>query len=231
LITIIPAVLTSSVTAIATLKGASGEVAEINKKLEQTSAKADALESDGARVPIGGVVSWWGDWSDANSRPPGYELCDGTSVATARSPIIGREKPKLTGRFIKGASASNANVVASKVSGGVEIVRGLRTELTSITISQMPRHSHGGKTANDGEHTHPTRGRSASDDGGTSADSHFALGDASEERPWPGITIATAGRHSHRLTEEGGGEGHAHVIPDHDIQPPYLEMHFLIRVR
>ena len=151
-IAIIPSIIASILTALVTLKGASKEVVAINRKLEESHKKANAIEDDLAGVPIGGVIAWWGDWGDSRKRPKGFELCDGTTVTTPGSSIIGQEKPKLIGRFIKGAGPQNFNVAANKIMDGIDVLRGVRTEGTSLTVSQLPGHSHGSITSENGSH-------------------------------------------------------------------------------
>ncbi len=90
-------------------------------------------------VPVGAVISWWGDSSQI---PDGWALCDGSAVNDSASPLNGVATPNLVNRFIRGATG---NVRAGAPTGGADS--------QTLSVAQMPAHSHG---VNDPGHSHFT---------------------------------------------------------------------------
>src|SRR5690606_30626407 len=132
-------------------------------------------------VPIGGVIMWWGT---VDAIPDGFELCDGTAPTTPGAVLTGR-KPDLVDRFAKGAGASDSTVAQLEV-GGAHAITTRNSGGTAITPSQLPAYSlpHNLGTTSAGNHRHVINNntqdgqqKGASDDGGTSNDNYFALGD------------------------------------------------------
>lgn len=229
-IAIVPATLTAIATTIATVKGTKNEVQKASQRAEKLTDQLEDVSEQLRGVPVGTVIAWWGNWSVPRDRPNGFELCDGSNVATTGSHISGQRKPDLRNRFIKGATENNWDVVQSNRTGGTPRHQGLRVEGVQLTVPQMPPHAHGVKTSGDAAHAHSTLGSAASDDGGDSADSHFALGDHKDARNWPGIKVA-GGNHQHDIRTEGAGQTHDHPIPEINNEPPYVEILYLIKVK
>jgi hypothetical protein len=67
-------------------------------------------------VPIGTILSWWGDPKEL---PRGYELCDGTVVKTLDAVLRGR-KPDLQSRFLRGAPDPRSFVPLAFAGGGLD---------------------------------------------------------------------------------------------------------------
>jgi len=82
-----------------------------------------SLLSLASGIPAGGIIMWSGSLA---SIPTGWALCDGQSG-----------RPDLRSRFIVGAGqGTGLTNYAVAATGGVESV--------TLTIAQMPSHSHGG---------------------------------------------------------------------------------------
>jgi len=55
-------------------------------------------------VPIGTVLDWWRP-DATGSVPDGYQICDGSVVNDASSPLNGKTLPDLRGRFVLGVAS------------------------------------------------------------------------------------------------------------------------------
>jgi len=91
----------------------------------------------GMVVPVGSVISWWGN-SDAV--PDGWQYCNGSSVTDDKRPLKGFDTPDLRNRFVRGAGGDARNT--PQVGG---------QDSMTLTVDQMPAHSHG---VNDPGHSH-----------------------------------------------------------------------------
>ncbi len=167
-------------------------------------------------VPSGTVVPFAG-----TVIPEGWVLCDG-SLLDGGDPLYaslfaaiqttygagegaGFRVPDLRGRVAVGAGQGSG--LTPRIAGTA-----FGEEMHHLTIDEIPYHDHGGLTSENGNHTHTTSGRSASDDGG-GPDTHFALGDSNANRTWPGITINSAGSHRHTISPAGGDQPHNNMQP------------------
>ena len=170
----------------------------------------------------------WGS-TEANES---YVLCDGGSDGH------GGSVPNLIGRFVLPSTIAEAGQTggAESATTSTEAISGTVGE-TTLTLDQIPAHSHTGTTATAGGHTHtrgsmnitgtfgaggqdrntqttgafyPTDGnQNVADDGNTNA---IVVGfDAS--RNWTGET-SNNGAHSHsmNLNSSGGGQPHTHTL-------------------
>jgi hypothetical protein len=72
----------------------------------------------GSLVPVGSVIAYWGPTTPL---PSGYEVCDGNPVTTAGSPLLGKRKPNLGERFIRGAKGQVADT-SELLPGGSSIL-------------------------------------------------------------------------------------------------------------
>ena len=137
------------------------------ERLERAVGRAEVVarslelqHSRSAFVPIGGIVAFWGTREELEALAA-YEVCDGREVSTARSPILGRRKPDLVGRFIRGGASVD---IEKPETGGADTHAKWSTLGHSLTKAQMPRHRHnlgmsktdedGGKYNSDGGKAH-----------------------------------------------------------------------------
>jgi hypothetical protein len=176
-------------------------------------ADYDGLTMANAIVPVGGIIMWFGDWNDTNLRPKNFELCDGGSVSTQGSPLLGRNKPNLIDRFPKGAPSGRLDVT-SVAYGGANTIPTRQSGGTALSIDQMPRHDH---AAADSRYSWLLK-----------VDNTFTIGgpqflDNIGEEP----DLAHAGK----MQPQGGNQPHDHSIPAHDNRPAYAEVLFIIRVK
>jgi hypothetical protein len=73
--------------------------------------------SDGL-VPIGTIIDWWRDENapTVQPEPAGYQICDGSEIRDAKSPLLGQRVPNLSNLFIRGVT--QASLIGQK--GGSE---------------------------------------------------------------------------------------------------------------
>lgn len=222
-----------------------GRLAERVDQLRTESAREHfsrlmvELEAKRAELdhPVGSVVAFWGSVADARAAE-NYELCDGTQVTTAGSPILGIFKPNLADRFIMGVTAVESVVTAKIVGGQNEIParpqgnQG-RTFGHALNIAEMPSHNHGGQTGQAGRadlgdgyllicngHNTP----SGMD--GSADEMNLKVRDA--------IKIRNVPDHRHSIASQGDGTEHSHALPEipgHDNRPAFVGMFYLIRVK
>lgn len=206
---------------------------EIDLKFEE---KYDSI----ARVPIGGVISWFGNWNDERHRPFGYELCDGRSVSTAGAVLKGR-KPDLRQRFILGVdSATVGDVTDNVIQGGVDKIAerqvntggvplGL-THLPAVDIPVNTTYSGGGdmivaKKAGGAAEGLIISGQGVSLSIGRVDGSHLVSGRHSPVR------VNVTGTASGKLMGNSNPHSHPVLLPEETNIPPYTGLHYLIRVR
>lgn len=115
---------------------------------------------------------------------------------------------KLEGRFLLGTSAG---IVAGATGGEANV---------TLTVSEMPLHSHTGVTDIDGDHSHSFPGRSANGSSGPSAESFASSDDART------LYTDVDGDHSHSFTTNATGGGAAH-----NNMPPYIAVNMWKRIR
>lgn len=148
------------------------------------------------RTPPSGAIAIWAD--DVEDIPAGWVLCDGNNGT-----------PYLVGKFLQNVPDASTDPGST---GG--------TESKSLTVAEMPAHTHGhdAKTSTDGQHTH-----------GQTADSDALYEDGGyrelinrDERPRP--QTSTAGSHSHAsgISNTGGGSAF-------DNNPPYYTVAFIMK--
>lgn len=195
-----------------------------------------------AGLPVGGVVMWWGGLAEI---PEGFEICDGTLPTTPGALLTG-PKPDLRDRFPLGAGGSVAP--AGGVEGGSTSFLTDTTAATTLTTAQMPAHSHSG-----GQHSHFEYGGIALGSGqcvevaggvppgyspgSGNAEWHYVLGynPAREVQcPQVGVDVhfpvppgGIGPGQGQPLANTGGGQSHTHG----QTPPPFLSMHFIIRVK
>lgn len=167
-------------------------------------AITEAKMAPGVAVPIGAVVSWWGN---SGSTPNGWQLCDGSTVTDTQSPLKGLVLPDLRDRFVRGATG---NVRASAQTGGQDQI--------TLSVDQMPRHSHG---VIDPGHSHAINGIPGWGAGPQNAGLARTDGNSPQNAWAMSISSATTGI---SISEAGGGNAVA-------IVPRFVGLVYIIRVK
>lgn len=175
-----------------------------NAQLEQERKTAEAEIKDtktyiDQRLPSGVIVMWSGE---INAIPDGWNLCDGYN-----------NTPDLRDRFIVGAGYS----YDMKTTGGEK-------EIT-LSVDQMPNHSHQVNITNGGEHSHYLekslemwhRSFKGSDGNGR------PLVDSGGSNHYMNQTD-DAGTHSHNASCTNAGNNVAH-----ENRPPYLALAYIMK--
>jgi len=98
-------------------------------------------------VPIGTVIDWWRGNSSVDV-PEGYQICDGSAVSNARSPMNGDNTPNLKGKFVRGVT-SLGDIGTSGGSNEFPDYRGNAT-----TSSHSDTHNHRWSYLDTGEDWH-----------------------------------------------------------------------------
>jgi len=148
-------------------------------------------------VPKGGIVLWSGSPATI---PAGWALCDGTNGT-----------PDMRDRFIMGGGGGTPLYST----GGVASV--------SLTVDQMPAHSHGGTTDTTGNHRHIEGGAHEWEIYGFSGVAlHRAQGGPDQgKRPYTDY----AGEHTHDGESSYAGSG-----APHENRPPYYALAFIMKL-
>lgn len=184
-------------------------------------------------VPIGSVISYWGSKVDLDGLHS-WELCDGTPVRAADSPLFGKVKPALVDRFVMGCDESQ-DPQAQPIIGGINTIPARnegRTGSVRLTVQQMPQHNHPHRhfiavVAGSGERylgDHP--GQSIVTAGQRGSDSKYALASVP--------SVPNAGYTSTDTTEAGSGQPHEHSLPElpeQDNRPAYVGLYYIVRVK
>jgi microcystin-dependent protein len=201
------------------------------------SAGERIFQAGNLLMPVGSLLPYAG-----STTPGGYLLCDGSNVSrTTYSDLfsvisttygVGDGSttftlPNLTGRVILGTSGS----FPLGTQGGSETV--------ALTIGNMPSHSHMGTTDADGLHSHTVNdpGHAHSqingrDDGNISnvpgqappGDGAPNVVGAPTESATTGISISSAGSHTHTFTTGTTGSGTSFSVLN-----PYLSLNYIIK--
>lgn len=192
-------------------------------------ARIDALELEAARASFIGEIRMWSGSIAAIAGLPGgvWKLCDGTAGTV-----------NLVDRFVLGAGTG----VAPGATGGAKTDSANTTPAGDhnhggtqghvLTVSQMPSHSHGGKTGWQGDHQHGVGFPRANSGANQAGGAGNPIGPESGATDW-------AGAHSHTIGAEGGGQQHNHTISgsgNHlhsvtiDTVPPFYALCFIQRV-
>lgn len=184
--------------------------------------------------------------------PTNWMLADGRSLSTSAYPdlfaAIGYKYggsganfnlPDLRSKFIYGVAQADLSDLGS--GGGADTV--------TLTVGQIPAHSHGGvtgtdspdhghsgSTSTDGNHIHELPDRAFMENRAGATFSHATGGntklnatDVDAQTPYGGLhshTVTVGGasaRHSHSVSTEGGGGSHENL-------PPYIRLAQIIKV-
>jgi microcystin-dependent protein len=141
-------------------------------------------------LPSGVIVMWSGQVS---AIPEGWSLCDGTSGT-----------PDLRDKFIVGAG----NSYSVGATGGAASV--------TLSVAQMPSHSHSASASNDGGFEHSAGDRHGSDR--PEGPLFYGMGTIYYEGN------KELGDHSHAITVENTGGGQPH-----ENRPPYYSLAFICK--
>jgi len=173
------------------------------------------------RIPVGSVIAFWGSRQRINDMKR-YELCDGEEVST-NGPLKGTIKPDLRARFIRGVPEDGEVDINSPTIGGNDFSEQVTTSGTSLTIDQMPRHTH---VLNDPGHDHSINVPG-------NAGQIYDNGDARQAASFysPGAQSTGATGTNITVNESGGDNAHSHSVPSFDNRPEFMEMHYIIRVK
>lgn len=172
-------------------------------------------------VPRGAIIMWSGA---IDSIPSGWKLCDGTNGT-----------PNLSGRFIVGYNSSDSDYNLIANTGGEKV--------HTLTIQEMPIHSHGGTSDNQSRgHAHSgTTGLEGSHAHTYSTRLGYYNADGDMGGYWGNEASATTssdGNHSHAFTTGDISQGHTHTFSTgnmgggqaHENRPPYFVLAFIMKV-
>ncbi len=163
---------------------------------------ASALPS-GAIVPVGSVISWYGN---SASIPSGWKLCDGSTISDPASPLNGRSSPSLSGKFIRGTTG---DVTTTLPSGG--------SDTQTLTQAQMPVHAHG---VNDPGHSHKAYHNLAQ----SGATAIYAIANEGINSPFQTVHGTVPSTTGISINNAGGGQSFSTV-------PSYVGLVFIMRVK
>lgn len=167
------------------------------------AAVAEELEGALPGLPSGAIAMWSGSVATV---PEGWVLCDGENGA-----------PDLRDRFVMGVAAGQD---PGATGGGNSL---------TLTIGQMPAHTHTATAASAGSHTHTGSGASAGNHthngttGSGGSHNHTVLGDNSTGSQLNGPIGSAAGgtsgsfnspsqNHTHTVASLSSGGAHTHTV-------------------
>ena len=155
----------------------------------------------------------------------GWVVCDGRSLAKAAYPnlhaVIGSsfggdattfKLPDFRGR-VPGALGGGASLTPRSLGDVVG------AETHTLTLDQIPGHSHGGATSTEGSHAHGTNanggalGLAVSDGANTSITTDSSPGEVNLSATPPALVVNSSGEHSHSISSNGGGLAHPNMQP------------------
>ena len=180
-----------------------------NEALEVAGVvKAKSFDGGGA-VPIGAVVMWSGA---GNTVPKGWAICDGNNGT-----------PDLRGRFVLASGQGRHHLpergnLTNRTAGNKA-----GEEQHTIALQEMPAHDHGGKTANDGAHTHWFPAWYA-DTGPLQPTETQKVMMRNNRVPMDPENVRSDGsEHQHAIASSGGGQPFS-------LMPPYYVLAFIMRI-
>lgn len=194
-------------------------------KLVKSGTAPDPGSAD--TIPLSGVIIWPGP---VNAIPTGFRECNGQalsrSVYASLFAIIGTtygagdgsttfNLPDMRTRTVRGYHSSDTQFDTIGETGGAKSV--------TLSIAQLPPHSHSGNTSANGEHSHVTPNNIFSQPGSV-------IGLRTAPNPLDAATYGnngtnSAGTHSHSFTTNNTGSGQAH-----ENLGPYITMPYIMRV-
>lgn len=145
-------------------------------------------------TPVGGIIMWSGA---INAIPAGWKLCDGTDGT-----------PNLSGRFIVGFNAADADYDTIGETGGAKAV--------TLTATQMPQHNHSGNVVI------PPHDHNIPADGGST---YSASGTSARREGGNNGNIKTAQNTQQSVSYTTGNKG---GNSSHENRPPYFTLAYII---
>lgn len=197
----------------------------------------------GIGVPAGTILDYAG-----GTVPVGYLLCFGQAISRASYPdlfaaigtIYGNgdgfstfNLPDTRGR-VSAAPDNMGGTAAGRMTAFSAVSLGAAggTDFHILTAGQMPPHSHGGTTENDGTHTHQYSGDYVRDSSEPQGGTLLMMADGSLGGIQSGSfqTATASGVHSHAFTtnSQGGGQPQqaiSHILKAFGVAPQALAQH------
>lgn len=171
-----------------------------------------------APVPLGGIIMWSG-----TTAPAGWRICE-----TGVGEVNGIQVPDLTDKFIMGAGDTYN---PGDTGGSNTHDHGGDTEDTTLTLSQIPSHTHDYDDAyyaeaRSGSPQHNVRGDA--DGGGTDLDNEFTWRTRDNDGQF--YSSPPSGASQPRSEESGGGQSHKHDIDPASNIPEFYALAYIIYV-
>lgn len=167
----------------------------------------------GRGVPSGAILMWSGSIS---SIPAGWALCDGTNGT-----------PDLRDRFIVGAGGGYAVGATGGEATHTLTVNELPSHSHPASTGSAGSHNHGGATSTNGDHSHSYSSPAYSPSLGPVGGSGY-VNVATANTGTAGAhshTISTDGAHTHTVTVGNTGGGAAH-----ENRPPYYALAYIMKL-
>lgn len=179
-------------------------------------------------LPTGAVIMWHGD---PDNVPPGWAICDGKN-----------NTPDLRDRFVIGAGGNYSYSKYDKNFDNNHPYEGGASSV-SLTVEQLPRHSHTGKTDKDGSHSHGNLENDSSTLNYSAADwtaagpnaplpNTLAMSNTTTNPPSGTTPIATSddGDHDHYFTTDPF-PATTQQQEEVDILPPFYGLYFIMKIK
>lgn len=177
------------------VEGQPGHFTHSNWTKAAVEALDRALDAGTFGVPIGTIVAF----SGSATLPANWAICNGQNGT-----------PDLQGKFILGASSGRP----AGTGGGAEAV--------TLSVAQIPSHSHGGATNGAGAHQHTYAGGNQTGDQYGLAATAYHQGKVNTDMV-DKSTYGNDGSHQHGIPAEGGNQAHENM-------PPYWALVYIMRV-
>lgn len=191
-----------------------------------------------ATVPIGGILAYTGSVSVI---PAGFVLCAGQTGLTRSDGQGSINAPDLRHRFIMGTGEVAAGYVGiNSVGGAPSHTHGISVGGTSLTVDQLPAHTHGvndpghAHGVNDPGHAHTTtvpQGAGVGVAPGAYGILQAGAQASTTDRATSNISLALNGSNI-SIYNTGSGAAHGHAAGA-DVQfhlPPYVALAYIMKI-
>jgi hypothetical protein len=182
--------------------------------IAQQALVAERANSATDSLPVGSVIMWWGNLSDI---PRNWELCDGGAPTTPGA-AFSENKPDLRDRFLRGSS--NTDLLLSDLTTGGNDSISINTGDRTLTVDQMPSHTHTVGGVNN------LPGGNDSYLWSPSGTIHAVRMITHLEHPQGKIKFIN---HTHSMEPAGKNKPHNHSV-NLDNKPSFQQIFFIIRV-